>query len=215
MPQIVNGAWNDESHHRPMRARLGHPAKAPPAPATHCRDINEPGHAHELTFSCYRRLPLLSRDRTRQWLVNAIDAARQSLDYDVWAYVIMPEHVHLIIHSRRRDYDVAEFRKAVKEPVARQAIAFLDAHASHWLERLTRTRGTRTERLFWQSGGGYDRNITEPATLLKMIDYVHLNPVRRGLVEQARDWRWSSAAWFEGVGESPLTPDPIPPEWLI
>jgi putative transposase len=38
--------------------------------------FNLPGHAHELTFSCYRRLPLLSRDRTRQWMIEAIESAR-------------------------------------------------------------------------------------------------------------------------------------------
>jgi hypothetical protein len=50
-------------------------------------------------------------------------------------------------------------------------------------------------------------------TLLKMIDYLHNNPVRRGLVQRARDWKWSSAAWFEG-GFSPISLDPIPWEWL-
>ena len=72
----------------------------------------------------------------------------------------------------------------------------------------------KTERLFWQSGGGYDRNIIEPATLLKMIDYLHNNPVRRGLVQRAIEWWWSSAAWYVNQQATPLQPDPIPPEWM-
>jgi len=47
-----------------------------------------------------------------------------------------------------------------------------------------------------------------------MIDYIHLNPVRRGLVPRARDWRWSSALWFEGITDLPLIPEKIPPEWI-
>jgi hypothetical protein len=47
-----------------------------------------------------------------------------------------------------------------------------------------------------------------------MIDYLHKNPVRKGLVERAIDWMWSSAAWFIDQIEVPLIPDPIPPEWL-
>ena len=47
-----------------------------------------------------------------------------------------------------------------------------------------------------------------------MIDYIHLNPVRRGLVTRARDWRWSSARWFEGITDLPLIPDKIPSEWI-
>ena len=65
-----------------------------------------------------------------------------------------------------------------------------------------------------KEGGGYDRNITCGKTLLRMIDYLHNNPVRRGLLERACDWRWSSAAHYEG-GESPLAIDPIPPAWLF
>lgn len=61
---------------------------------------------------------------------------------------------------------------------------------------------------------GYDRNIKSSKVLISMIDYVHLNPVRRGLVTRPADWKWSSAAWFLTDGSSPLSLDPIPPEWL-
>ncbi len=91
---------------------------------------------------------------------------------------------------------------------------YLRQNRPDWLPKLTRRRGEREERLFWQSGGGYDRNIEEPGTLMAMIEYIHLNPVRRGLVERAVDWEWSSAAQLEGVGTSPVRLDPIPPEWL-
>jgi putative transposase len=47
------------------------------------------------------------------------------------------------------------------------------------------------------------------------MDYAHLNPVRRGLVERADQWRWSSAMWYLGTGIPPLIPDPIPPEWIV
>jgi putative transposase len=102
----------------------------------------------------------------------------------------------------------------IKVPVSRRAIQHLVDTKSSWLDRVTRKRGDRIERLFWQSGGGYDRNIISSKSLLQMIDYLHLNPVRRGLVEHSRLWKWSSAAWFED-GESPIALDPIPAEWLV
>jgi prepilin-type processing-associated H-X9-DG protein len=52
---------------------------------------------------------------------------------------------------------------------------------------------------FWQPGGGYDRNITSSAVLRAVIDYLHANPVRRGLVARAEDWEWSSARWYAGL----------------
>ena len=91
---------------------------------------------------------------------------------------------------------------------------YLRRHRPDWLARVTRRRGKREERLFWQSGGGYDRNIKEPTTLMSMIQYVHLNPVRRGLVERAVDWEWSSSAQLEDIDTSPVALDPIPPDWL-
>jgi putative transposase len=94
---------------------------------------------------------------------------------------------------------VSRFLQAVKEPVARKAIAFLKAHALEWLPRLTVQEGKRVRHRFWQPGGGYDRNVTDPATLRWMIDYIHANPVRRGLVSKAEDWEWSSARWFAGL----------------
>jgi len=60
--------------------------------------FNLPGHAHELTFSCYRRKPLLSSETTITWLLQAIEADRHERGFHVYAFVIMPGHVHIIIH---------------------------------------------------------------------------------------------------------------------
>ncbi len=170
--------------------------------------INEPGHAHEITFTCYRRYQFLKAERTCAWLAEAIDEARKEHDFALWAYVFMPEHVHLVIYPRPEQYDVRLILKAIKQPVGRKAVSYLRRQAPGWLERITIRRGKRVERRLWQAGGGYDRNITETETLLLMIDYIHQNPVRRGLVKRAMDWKWSSAGWFEGQPNC-LQPDPI------
>lgn len=190
-------------------------APVPQPPRRHRRNDNDAGHAHELTFSCYQRYTFLAKDRVCELLIDAIQHARQALDFDLWAWVFMPDHVHLIIRPRNPSYDIATIRRLIKEPVARNALRWLSEHDPDWLPKLTRLRGSRTERLLWQSGGGYDRNIIEPHTLLQMINYLHENPVRKGFVVRARDWRWSSAAWYVDQSETPLMPDPIPPEWLI
>ncbi len=183
-------------------------------PRPHRRDHNDPGHAHELTFSCYNRFKFLQAERTCSWLGEAIEEARLARDFDLWAYVFMPEHVHLIVRPRQAAYDIGDIRKAIKAPVGRTAIDYLLAEAPTWIPRITRQRGEKTERLFWQSGGGFDRNVIERDALLNMIDYIHMNPVRRGLVERPEQWKWSSAAWYLERGEVPIALDPIPPEWL-
>jgi putative transposase len=164
-----------------------------------CVRFNEPGHAHELTFSCYRRWPLLTRDRTRLWLAEAIDAARARLQFDLWAYVFMPEHVHLLIYPRRPDYRIASILWWIKRPVAKRVLRYLAEHSPDWLAKLSVTRADgRIERRFWQAGGGYDRNLMEPSTIHRVMDYIHGNPVRRGLVAQPEEWAWSSAGYYAG-----------------
>jgi len=121
----------------------------------------------------------------------------------------MPEHVHLILFPRQREYSMPRIMGAIKLPVARKALAWLETNAPDWIPKLERRRGRRIERLFWQSGGGYDRNINNYDTLYKTIEYAHHNPVKRGLVARAIDWKWSSAAWYEGFSVGPLRIDPI------
>ena len=180
----------------------------------HRTSINEHGHAHELTFSCYQRFPFLQPERTCQWLAEAIDSARKQQSFLLWAYVFMPDHAHVVLLPTDEQYPISSILKSIKAPVGRQAIEFLTTNAPEWLPRVTRKRGQTTERLFWQSGGGYDRNVIVPKTLLKMIDYIHANPVRKQLAPRPRDWKWSSAAWYDDLTPVPLSVDPIPPDWL-
>ena len=63
-----------------------------------CKRYDISGHAHELTFCCYRKQKFLAKDRTCKWLADAIDAARMKHCFSLWAYVFMPEHVHLLVN---------------------------------------------------------------------------------------------------------------------
>jgi putative transposase len=195
----------DSRYSKPMRKKR----------TRHRRAYNDPGHAHELTFACYHNYPFLSRERVCLWLAEAIRSACKELDYSLWAYVFMPNHVHLIVHPRVANYEVSTFLKRVKTPVSRKALAFLRGESPQWLDRLSARRGQRTEYHFWQRGGGYDRNVVGPKTLEKMIEYIHLNPVRKQLVERGDDWKWSSAGWFQGEQPNELVPDRIPAEWTV
>lgn len=163
------------------------------------KDLNYAGHAHGLTFTCYHRFKLLSRDRTRQWLVDALDRARRIHKLQLLAYVIMPEHAHVVLLPEREGYRMGEIRQAIKQPVARRAIQFLRRANSQWIGKLTARQPAGKVRChFWQDGGGYDRNIVSPRALWSTIQYIHANPVRRGLVRHPLEWGWSSARWWEG-----------------
>lgn len=173
------------------------------------RHYNIPGHAHFLTFSCYQRLPLLNRDRTRNWLIETIIEAKENYQYALWAYVIMPEHVHLLVYPKVKNYNISLFLKTLKQSVARKAKRFLEKSSPNWLDKLTVKRGARKVFRFWQAGPGYDRNITSKVELFEKIHYMHKNPVRKGLVLTPQEWKWSSASWYDGERNVVLAVDEI------
>jgi putative transposase len=173
-----------------------------------CRRYNTPGDAHSLTFNCFHAQSFLSRDRTRLWLIDALCEARERLEFDVWAYVIMPEHCHILIFPRRPAYSISRILEAIKLPVTRRAKAHLQRTAAESLRLMcdVQPNGQIAYR-FWQRGGGHDRNLFEPKAIHAEIEYIHNNPERRELVVRAEDWRWSSAAWYAGARDVPLVPD--------
>ena len=170
------------------------------------RHFDVPHHAHELTFSCYHQLPLLNNDRTRSWLAAAVHRARETHYFHVWAYVFMPEHVHLLLWPTQPSYSTGRILQAIKQPVARRELNYRRAHGPAALERLAKGQQHAPHR-FWQDGSGYDRNVTSVETLQSMVDYIHNNPVRRRLVGGPGDWQWSSFRAWTGAGDGPLAID--------
>ena len=192
-------------------------------PASHrkrVRHYDEPGHCHELTFSCYGRMPLLTNDLWRRLLSEAIDWANAKHDYNLTAFVYMPEHVHLLVFPGSGASKIDSLIRAIKRPYSFRIKRLLEEGNSSLLRRLTiRQRpGVETFR-FWQEGPGYDRNLDQPDTVISAIDYCHSNPARRGLVKRAIDWQWSSARWYEGLAYDANTRLPtlkkLPAEFLL
>ena len=146
-----------------------------------------------LTFSCYGRLPLLSNDGIKQLFVERLTLAKRRHSFRLLAWVLMPEHVHLLILP---DATVAPILREIKRSVAEVVLRrWKELHAPV-LNHVTDKRGRRH---FWQAGGGYDRNVRSDAEVDRDINYIHDNPCRRGLVRRPRDYAWSSARWYEGL----------------
>ncbi|MBX9789859.1 MAG: transposase [Pirellulales bacterium] len=161
-----------------------------------------------MTFSCFQRRAFLSKDRSRRWMIEAIEAARQRHAFDLWACVIMPEHVHLILWPTRPDYSISSILTTLKQSVSKRAMLFVRARVPGFLKQMRDEQPNgRVHHRFWQRGGGYDRNLTEPETIWSEIEYVHANPVRRRLCDSAVAWRWSSALEYSSPGSGLLRID--------
>lgn len=160
--------------------------------------FNLPGHAHFLTFSCYQRLPLLTDETWQGWLAQSIRQACDQHETGLWAYVFMPEHVHLLMKPRMETYDISLFLRSVKTSVAKRVINTLRRTRTPILDKLEPSGETsRGSYRFWQAGPGYDKNIWSLEKALEKARYCHRNPVTRGLVDDPASWRWSSYRWLE------------------
>ncbi|RIK76654.1 MAG: hypothetical protein DCC68_18850 [Planctomycetota bacterium] len=172
-------------------------------PAKHktIKHFHRPGDLHELTFSCYHGRALLVDDAWRRLLSIAIDRAMYRWEFRLHAFVFMPNHVHLLVSPIGELARVSELLKSIKQPFSRQVKNLLEEGGGPLLDVLTvqERPGTWTFR-FWQEGPGYDRNLTATTSVLASIDYIHQNPVRKKLCERARDWKWSSARYYESDG---------------
>jgi len=161
--------------------------------------FNTPGDPHAISFSCYRNRNFLNYRRTRKYLVDAINAARIKYQFDIWAYVIMPDHFHVLIFPRLEEYSISDILKSIKQPVARRTINYLRQNKPGILKHLE-TGLEKPKYRFWQDGGGYDRNIRNSTELSEYIDYIHENPVKAGLVDNSVGWYWSSASdWLMDI----------------
>ena len=125
---------------------------------------------HFVTFCCFHRLPLFLPDFNRRVFEAALERVRRDFRLHVYGYVVMLEHVHLLLSEPERQ-TLAEALKSLKQGVARRLI------------------GDRQH--FWQKRY-YDFNIRNHEQFVEKLRYIHHNPVKRGLCENAEDWEWSS-----------------------
>lgn len=161
------------------------------------KHYHEPGDLHELTFSCYQRPPLLTNDTWRRQLAYCIDVAGEELEVRLAAFVFMPEHVHLLVVPTTPEPAIDRYLARIKQPFSKWVKQQLSEAKSPLVDRLTvQERPGKTCFRFWQEGPGYDRNLMTPAVIEAAIEYIHMNPVRCGLVQRAVDWKWSSASWY-------------------
>ena len=171
-----------------------------------CKRYDIPGDAHELTFSCYKNQSFLLEKRTCIWLAEAIETARVKHDFHLWAWVFMPGHVHLLIYPTKERYSISVILQSIKQPVGRKEIARAKKTDTERLHLMTTGLASPPFR-FWQEGGGHDRNLNSAKAVRATVDYVHLNPVRVGLVKNPEDWQWSSARQWMGAESDILRVD--------
>jgi putative transposase len=158
---------------------------------------------HFITCSCYRRLPLFRSRRARTLFVKILDELRGQYGFAVVGYVIMPEHIHLLISEPRKGTP-STVMQVLKQRVSRAVRR--KRTVAHGQLPLNFGKGATEMPQFWQRRF-HDFNVWSAKKRAEKLEYMHSNPVKRGLVTRPNDWAWSSAAAYAGREPGLLTID--------
>lgn len=153
---------------------------------------------HALTFSTYKSVSVLRSAVACCVLANAVAAAKAKYGFHLWAYVFMPDHVHMILWFPEPKHDISKTLQSIKQSASRSTINYFRNHEPDQLSALATGKSDKPFRV-WQEGGGYDKNMTNAAAIHAYAEYIHENPVMAGLCQCAEEWPWSSARdWING-----------------
>jgi len=150
------------------------------------------GHLHFITFTCYRRLPLLRSVRARNAFVHVLGEVRDRHGFSSVGYVVMPEHIHLLISEPAKGTPSTVIQ-VLKQRVSRRLRRKRRAPAGQL--NLTFASGDDPLPRFWQRRF-YDFNVWSLKKRVEKLHYMHMNPLKRKLVVHAKDWPWSSFSFY-------------------
>ena len=146
-------------------------------------------HLHFITCSCHGRLPLLNRPQSRDCFLSILEQVRAQYRFVVIGYVVMPEHIHLLI----TEPEIGNPSKVMQVLKQRTARALLPKRRDPRQRSLFADHSQ--PRAFWQARF-YDFNIWTTKKRVEKLRYIHRNPVKRGLVDSPEQWRWSSYRFY-------------------
>jgi putative transposase len=162
------------------------------------------GHLHFITFTGYRRLPLLRSIRARNIFVHILGQVRDRYGFSLVGYVIMPEHVHLLISEpvKGTPSTVIQVLKQCVSRRLRNKKRTLPAQL-----KLTFDDAASLPR-FWQRRF-YDFNVWSLKKKVEKLHYMHMNPLKRKLVLHPKDWPWSSFLFYSNRQHGLIRVDPV------
>jgi putative transposase len=163
------------------------------------------GYLHFITFTCYRRLPLLLSIRARNAFVQILGETRDRYGFSLVGYVVMPEHIHLLISEPAKGTPSTVIQ-VLKQRVSRR----LRRRKSKSTGQLNLAFEDGVDALprFWQRRF-YDFNVWSLKKRVEKIHYMHMNPLKRKLVDHPRDWPWSSFSSYSDLKSGLIRVNPV------
>ncbi len=160
--------------------------------------IFDSAYPYFLTMTIVDWLPIFADPNIAGILINALRFMQDVKRARLFAYVLMENHLHCIVQSD----DLSTVVKSFKSYTARAIIDLLEEHHNNdLLKKLKKNKlhhKTFSNYQLWQESS-HPQEISTDEMMRQKVEYIHNNPVRRGYVDEACDWRYSSARNYEGL----------------
>ena len=160
-----------------------------------------------ITSVAHDRLPVFRTDALKKIVCSALDEARHSGGFAIFAYVIMPDHLHIITDGARKVSDTLRFLNGIS---SHRVIGYLkEKNLTTSLAKLRNAPKARGHSHSLWDGHSHALPVFSENFFMQRVNYIHQNPVRAGLVERAEDYRWSSIRFWNRwpKEDEPLTVD--------
>jgi putative transposase len=148
--------------------------------------------SHFVTSTTVQWLPVFTNAQRCDVIVRSLEYCRANKRLKVYAWVILDNHFHAIVSAPQLSRVIAD----LKRHTAREILDLLKEENADWLLNQLRyyraAHKTGSEHQVWQEGF-HPQAIPSDAIMLQKLEYLHNNPVKRGLVASAEHWRYSSA----------------------
>jgi len=155
-----------------------------------------------VTFTVVEWLPVFTDEASCQIITDSLNFCHANKLLRIHAYVIMLTHLHAILFDV--EFDSARLKRTLDDFRKFTGRKLLDFCAQHrpasFTEEFRKHAGQDRERRFWQPTQ-HPEGLTSDTFLKQKVDYIHDNPRRKGLVQRAQDWRFSSASFWFGIEE--------------
>ena len=157
-----------------------------------------PGGMYFFTVVTYQRRRFLTDEIARSSLREAFMEVNRMMPFNIFAIVLLPEHLHMVMQLPPNDAAYPIRWKRIKESFTRR-----------WLERggrespVTESERKRGRRGVWQPRY-WEHTVRDEPDLERCVDYTHWNPRKHGLVTRVKDWKWSSFSRFVREGQYEL-----------
>ncbi|OJX52133.1 MAG: transposase [Flavobacterium sp. 38-13] len=167
--------------------------------------IREQEKAHFITATVVDWIDVFTRKNYRDCIIDCLDFCIKNKGMTVYGYVIMSNHIHLIIHSKDGKLSdlIRDFKKFTAKTILEKIQAEPESRRDWMLERFktaTESHSRNKNYQFWQYGNHAEEIYSEKFMWSK-LDYIHLNPVRAGLVVKTSDYIYSSTSnYVSGKG---------------